>query len=46
MLLCGVSDRYRCCGAALVSVVGIDCGVAYVTGGVDVIVYVSGVTIV
>ena len=45
MLLCGVGDRCRCCGAALVSVVGIDSGFAYVTG-VDVTVYVSGVNIV
>ena len=39
MLWCGVGERCRCCGAALVSGVGIDCGVVYVTG-VNVVVCV------
>ena len=47
VLWCGVGERCRCCGAALVSGVGIDCAVLYVSG-IDVVVYeavyVSGVS--
>ena len=40
MLWCGAGERCRCCGAALLSGVGIDCGVVYVSG-VDAVMHVS-----
>ena len=41
MLWCGAGERCRCCGAALLSGVVVDCGVVYVSG-VDAVMHVSG----